>query len=201
MFGGTPSRYDPVATSTLVGPSSPTPNVFLSDLSPTRNVVGWGGSARRDRSIQGGSLTVFGMEFERGLGAHADSESSIPSLRLIVVSFRSWGSTTRRRGKGSSRSLSSRFSRTRQRSLDRPPSLCARSGPSTSPCHRARKRCGLWRRVDARTLPGLTATGSAVGSCRRPNSSSLIGTVLSNRFEEKPIYTKNSLGLRHEIAL
>ena len=78
MFGGTPSRYDPVATSTLVGPSPPTPNVFLSDLSPTRNVVGWGGSARRDRSIQGGPLTVFGVEFERGLGAHADSEVVYP---------------------------------------------------------------------------------------------------------------------------
>ena len=63
-----------VATGALVAVAPPEPDVSLSDLTPLKNVVGWGGQARKDRSILDAPLSVDGIGFAHGMGAHAPSE-------------------------------------------------------------------------------------------------------------------------------
>ena len=46
----------------------------LSDLTPLKNVVGYGNQARKDRSILDAPLSVDGIGFAHGMGAHAPSE-------------------------------------------------------------------------------------------------------------------------------
>ncbi len=73
VFG--PNTWDaPIATATLIGVAPPVPDVFVSDLTPIKNVVGWGGQARKDRSIQDAALRIDGIGFAHGMGAHAPSE-------------------------------------------------------------------------------------------------------------------------------
>ena len=78
LFGESADPRDPVAGAWFVERAPPVPNVPLSDLVPLKSVVGWGREARRDRSIEGKPLYVGGMAFDRGLGAHADSEIVYP---------------------------------------------------------------------------------------------------------------------------
>jgi hypothetical protein len=55
-------------------PIPPEPAVSLADLEPISATVGWGGTARKNRSIQDRPLSVAGKEHSKGLGAHAVSE-------------------------------------------------------------------------------------------------------------------------------
>jgi NPCBM/NEW2 domain-containing protein len=56
---------------------------------PLRSTVGWGGKARRDRSIQDRPLSIAGKEYARGIGAHARSEMVYeierPFRRFVAV--------------------------------------------------------------------------------------------------------------------
>ena len=85
---GTGAYANPVASITLIGGAPPQPDIEISSLSPTKNVVGWGDYAHTNLSIQGNSLNVAGMSFSLGMGAHAPSELdyTIPSKVARFVS-------------------------------------------------------------------------------------------------------------------
>lgn len=55
-------------------PRPPLPDMHISDLKPLKATVGWGGSARANRSIRGRPLSIAGTRYEKGMGVHASSE-------------------------------------------------------------------------------------------------------------------------------
>jgi hypothetical protein len=55
-------------------PETPSlPDVYLSDLNWASATSGWG-TANKDLSVEGNSLSVAGDTYSRGIGVHADSE-------------------------------------------------------------------------------------------------------------------------------
>ena len=71
---GPASADNPAATVNFIGGAPPVPDISISSLLPTKNVVGWGGYAHTNLSIQGQPLHVDGIPFSDGVGAHAPSE-------------------------------------------------------------------------------------------------------------------------------
>ncbi|HZG75681.1 MAG TPA: NPCBM/NEW2 domain-containing protein [Paenibacillus sp.] len=57
----------------VVSMDPPGPVTYLSDLAWTSATVGWG-SVNRDRSSDGKTITLNGVEYAKGLGTHAHSE-------------------------------------------------------------------------------------------------------------------------------
>lgn len=66
--------YNPVASALMLEGAPAQPEVSLTDLTAVKNVVGWGNEARKNRSIQDKPLSVAGIVFDQGIGAHANSE-------------------------------------------------------------------------------------------------------------------------------
>ena len=59
-------------------PPPPAPHVHISDLKAIKAVVGWGGQAKSDRSIQNNPLTIAKRRYAKGMGVHAASELVYP---------------------------------------------------------------------------------------------------------------------------
>jgi alpha-D-xyloside xylohydrolase len=89
-------RYDVVDWVAVKAPPvqertvPPLPEVYLSDLGPADEVIGYKGlgPAKKDTSIQGNRLTVAGKVYEKGLGVHAPHEVAYelkPEYRRFVA--------------------------------------------------------------------------------------------------------------------
>jgi hypothetical protein len=50
------------------------PQVYVSDLQMIKGSVGWGGTPKRDRSIEGRTLSMLGDTYEKGIGVSSYSE-------------------------------------------------------------------------------------------------------------------------------
>ena len=59
------------------GPLPPTPDVFLTDLTPSKATTGWG-SVKKNQSAGGKAITIGGKTFGHGLGVHAPSVLVFP---------------------------------------------------------------------------------------------------------------------------
>jgi hypothetical protein len=57
-----------------IPPLPPDPEVFISDLPALKATVGWGGSAKTDKSIENRTLTVAGRTWGKGMGMSAYAE-------------------------------------------------------------------------------------------------------------------------------
>ena len=80
----------PVVAATFTGRGAvpPLPHVYLSDLQPLRATTGWGEHPRMDKSIQDLPLSVAGITYTKGIGAHAVSEIDCalqPDYRRFVA--------------------------------------------------------------------------------------------------------------------
>jgi len=73
LFGAV-SLNNPVTTAQVIAIAPPPPDISLSDLTSAKDVVGFGGHSRINRSIQDKPLSIAGIAFGTGIGTHAASE-------------------------------------------------------------------------------------------------------------------------------